>query len=629
VRILPKGQTSATMEPQTPTRNPQIRPPNPFTPFEKEHVEQSIPQRFEQQVRAHGAGLAIHADHGSASFAGLNRMANALAHRILSRRGAGAEPIALLFDHGTEVVASILGVLKTGKFYVVLDASYPRERLRYLLADSGAKLIVADSNNLELARELSDEETGIVSFADHTECPSDANLDIYPSPSELAMIIYTSGSTGRPKGVMHTHRNVLADTGNVTNELGISEHDRWLWHTSVGFAGSVRTIFSALLNGSAVYPFDSKRKGFAQLPEWLLRHEITIFRTVPTTFRSFMATLPERLLFPAVRILSMGGEPLFRADLDTFNRHFLPHCVLVHPFGPTECMAVCWKVIPHGGQIAGNKVPIGYTLKDKEVLLIDEARRQVNDGQIGEIAVKSRYLSPGYWRDPDRTDAAFVRDELGDGERVYLTGDLGKRSSDGCLTHIGRRDFQVKIRGFRIEVSEIETALRDMDGIGDAVVVGRPNHSGDTRLIAYFVPTTRPAMTVTQIRENLARSVPDYMIPSIFVAMDALPQTPSGKTDRLHLPAVEGTRPEMAIPFTPPGTRIEEALAQIWAEVLGLDRLGIHDNFFELGGDSLMAMRLIARIKEILRVDLPVPALFDSPTVAQTANTISRIGSAS
>ena len=272
------------MQAQNPTRNPPIRPLDPFTPFAEEHIEQSIPQRFEQQVRTHGEGVAIHSDHGPESYADLNQIANRLARRILSCRGAGAEPIALLFDHGAEVVASILGVLKTGKFYVVLDASYPLERLEYFLADSDSRLIVADSKDLELARKLSGEGTEILDFGDRIECPSDANLDISPSPSDLAMIIYTSGSTGRPKGVMHTHRNVLADTATLTNEWGISSHDRWLWHTSVGFAGSARTIFGALLNGSAVYPFDSKRKGFAQLPEWVLRHEITIFELCPRRF---------------------------------------------------------------------------------------------------------------------------------------------------------------------------------------------------------------------------------------------------------------------------------------------------------------------------------------------------------
>jgi len=289
---------------------------------------------------------------------------------------------------------------------------------------------------------------------------------------------------------------------------------------------------------------------------------------------------------------------------------------------------VCWTVLRHGQQIPGAKVPIGFALDGKGVLLLDESRRPVEDGEIGEIAVVSRDLSPGYWRDPEQTRAVFLDDEQGRGERIYLTGDLGTRARDGGLTHLGRRDYQVKIRGFRIEVAEIETALREINGVADAVVVGRPSPSGDVRLIAYFVPATNPAIAVTLLREVLAQRLPDYMIPSIFIAMDALPQTATGKTDRLRLPDVDRVRPEMTVPFTPPNSDIEAALTQIWADVIGLDRLGIHDNLFELGGDSLMATRIVARVKTALQVELPLQALFDSPTVAQTASIISRMETA-
>ncbi|HEX5216627.1 MAG TPA: non-ribosomal peptide synthetase [Vicinamibacterales bacterium] len=588
----------------------------------------SIPRLFEQQARAHGERVAIHCDRGSTTYADLNRTANALARRILGRQGAGAEPTALLFAHGAEIVAAMLAVLKAGKFYVVLDASYPRERLRQLLSDSGATLIVSGADHLDLAVELAGDAAGVLDCTHRGDERDDDIREIDPLPDDLAMIIYTSGSTGRPKGVMHTHATVLADIRNVSRELSITEHDRWLWQTSVAFGGSARTLFGALLNGSAIYPFDSKKKGFAPLPDWLQRHEITIFRTVPTAFRNFMATLPGGLTFAAVRIVSMGGEPLFRPDVEAFNRHFPPHCVLVHPFGPTETMLVCWTVLRHGQQIPGAKVPIGFTLDGKRVLLLDESRRPVEDGEIGEIAVVSRDLSPGYWRDVEQTRAVFLDDEHGRGERIYLTGDLGMRSSDGTLTHLGRRDHQVKIRGFRIEVAEIETALREIDGIEDVVVVGRASPSGDMRLVAYFVPATSPAIAVTQLREALARRLPDYMIPSIFTALDALPQTATGKTDRLRLPPADRARPEMSVPFTPWTSDIEAALTRIWADVLGLDRLGIHDNLFELGGDSLMATRIVARVKTAFQVDLPLRALFDSPTVAQTANLISRMESA-
>ena len=600
----------------------------PFTPLTEEDIGRSIVERFHQVVGAHGDRLAIQSDDARVTFAELNRIATSLAHRILSHLGPGPEPVALLFDRGADVVAAILAVLESGKFYVILDPQNPRERLRHLITDSQSRLIVAPSVHLGLARELSDQTAATLEFSGDFESAFHTRLDIQPTADDLAVLIYTSGSSGRPKGVMHTHRTVLADTSLVTNELKISSDDRFIWHTSVSFGGSARTIYSAVLNGSALVPFDSKRQGLAQLSDWLIRHEITIFRSVPTTFRSFMATLDDDVVFPAVRILSMGGEPLFRADVENFNRHFLPHCVLVHPFGPTETMMVCWSVTPNGQPATGHKVSIGYPLRDKKVLLLDEDRQPVPDGQIGEIAVKSRYLSPGYWRDPDRTSAVFLSDPSGGSERTYLTGDLGLRSQDGALVHVGRRDFQVKIRGFRVEVAEIETAIRDIDGIADAVVAGRQTGESESRLVAYFVPTSKPVLTVAGIRERLARSLPDYMIPSAFVAMAALPQTATGKTDRLRLPDVERTRPEMEAPFTAPGTPIEATLAGLWTEALAIDRVGIHDDFFELGGDSLTAMLLIVRIKATLAVDLPLEKLLSDRTVSKVAGTIDELRSA-
>ena len=608
------------------TENPiprwQIKPMDPFIRFKDEEIEQSIPERFEQQVRAYGERLAIKSHNASFTFHDLNQAANGLARRIISRRGDQVEPIALLFDHGAAVLAAMLGVLKTGKFYLVLDASYPRDRLMYMLEDSGARLIVADNRNLALAQDLCHRTIEIVNFDTPSENPSNLDLGTYPSPGALAVILYTSGSTGRPKGVMHTHRNILADVRNLTNEWCVSVHDRWILHTSVSFANSVRTIYGALLNGASVYPYDIKKKGFGRLSSWLLSNEITILRSVPTTFRDFMSTVPEGQKFPAVRVLSVGGEPMLRSDLDYFNRHFLPHCVLVHALGPTECLTVCWVCIPHGTRIAESKLPIGYPLKDKDVLLLDERGRELAEGEVGEIAVKSRYISPGYWRDPDRTKSVFLPDPLGTDKQIYLTGDSGMRLKGGCLVHIGRRDFQEKIRGFRVDVSEIEAALRDIDGIEDAVVVGREDNSDEKRLVAYFVPKTRPAITVTQIRQSLSRVLPDYMIPAGFVSLDAIPKTPNGKTDRLNLPLPPRERPELEAPFASPKTFADKELAQIWAEALGIEEVGINDNFFELGGNSLLAARLFVEIERRFGRSIPLSNILRAPTIEQLARLI-------
>ncbi len=602
-----------------------VRATGDFQAFANIEIEQSIPQRFEQQVRAYGDRVAIKSDREIYTFASLNRIANRLAREILSRRNESAEPIALLFDHGAPVLVALMAVLKSGKFYVVLDAGYPPDRLEYMLRDSGARLIVTDPDNFAFARQLGGETVDVINFANLTLDLPDNDLAVYPTPDSLALLLYTSGSTGQPKGVMHTHQNVLVDVRNLTNGWCVTEQDRWLLHTSVSFANSVRTIYSSLLNGGAVYPYDLKQKGFGDLPNWLLSNEITILRTVPTTFRDFIGTLEKDLKFPAVRVLSVGGEPLLRADLDYFNQHFLPHCVLSHALGPTECLTVCWALIPHGAQITDSKLPIGYSLPDKDLLVLNDAGQEIGPGQVGQLAVKSRYISLGYWRDPERTNTVFLPDPEGSNARIYLTGDLGVQEPDGCLTHVGREDFQVKIRGFRIDVAEVEIALRAIEGIDNAVVVGHHDGTSAQRLVADFVATTHPPITVTTLRQSLARVLPDYMVPSVFVAMDAIPQTPNGKTDRLRLPLPSRARPVLENPLVSPRTAIESEVAAIWAEVLGLDQVGVHDNFFELGGDSLLATRIIARVMQSLKVNIPIRSLLESPSVALMTKLLLRL----
>jgi amino acid adenylation domain-containing protein len=605
------------MNTQHSLRLAKVAPVCPYTVFTDDEIEQSIPERFEKQVHLCGDRLAIVSDKASFTYDGLNQTANRLARKIRDIRGDAIEAVALMFEHDAGVLAAMLGVLKAGKFYLVLDPSYPKDRLAYMLADSGAELVITDSKNLPTVAQLSDGRKEIINLDNLEETLSKENLGLKISPGALAMLLYTSGSTGQPKGVMHSHRNVLVEVRNLTNAWCISKHDRWLLYTSMSFANSVRTIYGGFLNGSAIFPYDLKEKGFGDLARWLNSNRITIMRSLPTTFRNFMATLPPELTFPDMRILAVGGEPMPGSDIDYFNRHFCPSCVLVHGLGPTECFMVSWNYCPHGSRVEESKLPIGYALQDKEVVLLDDSGREVALGEVGEICVKSRYISLGYWRDIERTNAVFRPD--GNGAQIYRTGDLGVRDQNGCLTHVGRADFQLKIRGFRIEVSEIEAALRAIDGIVDAVVVGRDDAAGEMRLIAYFVPTSHPVITVTKIRKHLVQVLPDYMIPALFVAIDEIPKTPNGKIDRLHLPSVSGERPSLEVPFAPAATNTEEVLSQIWSEVLGLDRLGIHDDFFELGGDSLMATRIINRVFQAFKLEVSIKVLFDAPTVAGMA----------
>jgi amino acid adenylation domain-containing protein len=589
--------------------------------FDDAAIGQSIPERFEEQARAHANRQAIRWPSGRYDYADLNATANRLAHAILARRRVSTDPIALMFDHGGDVIAAMLAVLKASACYVVLDPSYPRERLTYMLNDSGASIIVASGSHLELARALARDHVEVIPFDSADDRYSDANPGVYPRPDDLAMLIYTSGSTGQPKAVMHSHQNVLVDVRNYTRGWSVTPVDRWLLATSMGFAHSVRSIYGALLNGAGLFPFDPKGGGFTALAVWVRDHAITLFRVLPTFFRHFTASLPPDEMFSSVRVLSLGGEHMLQADLAAFNRHFAPHCVLAHAFGPTECLTVSWALVAHGTPVNAGRVPIGRSLPDKDVTLVDESRRDVPDGEVGEVAVTSRYLALGYWRAPERTAAAFRDSPTGGVERTYFTGDMARRGPDGVLWHVGRRDFQVKIRGFRVEVAEVENALRGVTGIDDVVVVGRPNERGEQRLVAYFVPTSTPAVPGRVIREALARSLPDYMLPSTFVALEVLPLTPHGKIDRLGLPlAPAGVDDRVATVEAP--TPIETDLIRLCADVLGLDMVNVEDGWLDLGGDSLQAAQVEAGVAAQHGITLPAGTVLRSRSIREVARTV-------
>jgi non-ribosomal peptide synthetase component F/acyl carrier protein len=296
--------------------------------------------------------------------------------------------------------------------------------------------------------------------------------------------------------------------------------------------------------------------------------------------------------------------------------------VFIHGYGATETGPVLNYFVDTKMRLPDNKVPLGYVAEDTEVLLFDENDEEVGDDRTGEIAVKSRYLASGYWRQPELTQAVFQLDPSGGEARIYHTGDLGRRLPDGCLEHLGRKDWQVKIRGHRIEVVEVERALLEIPAVAEAVVMSWEFQERDTRLVAYFVPAKDSGITVNEVRHFLQAKLPGYMVPSTFVRLHALPLTPTGKIDRRALPSANQARPMIEEPFVAPRTPVEQQVATSWSDLLGLERVGIHDNFFELGGHSLLATQLISRLCEAMRVEVSLLSFFETPTVAGLANSI-------
>jgi len=598
-----------------------VRPTNPFVEFKKEEIEQSIPSRFEQMVERNPNRLAVKDKSGAFTYQELNQAANRIAHAILDQRGEGKEPIALLFEQSAQAIVAILGVLKAGNFYVPLEPMEPWNRLSGMLDDAQVKIIVTNSKNLPISNSLASSSLKIICMDDLHSRLSPQNPDFPISSEGLAYTFYTSGSTGRPKGVMDTHRNVLHNVFRYTDTLHIDQNDRLSLLQSIAFSGTVSSVFSALLNGASVFPLDLPSHGIPHLADWLIQEKITIYHSVPSLFRNLTMRSHR---FPDLRLIRLEGDQAFSQDFEIYQKYFSLDCILVNGLGATECGLVRQNFLNQNSPAPSGALPVGYPVDDMEILLLGDSGQEVDPNRIGEIAVKSLYLSPGYWRQPELTNAAFLPTSEEGGKRIYLTGDLGCMSPDGCLVYLGRKDFRFKVRGHRVEVAEVELALLEIDTIQEAVVIAREDRYHDQRLVAYIVPSQGHSPKVGTLRQELVPKFPNYMIPSAFVMLDELPLTPTGKVDRRALSDPGNERPELDASFLAPRTIIEEKVSKIWAEVLGLEQVGINDPFLELGGDSLRATQVINRILDKFHVEISITILFEAPTVAEMSAIIAQ-----
>jgi acyl carrier protein len=352
----------------------------------------------------------------------------------------------------------------------------------------------------------------------------------------------------------------------------------------------------------------------------LVREKITLFST--GRIRDVVRRLDENRGFDSVRLVSFGGEVVHSRDVELYRKVFPTHCLIGVWFSSTETGNVTQFLMDRDTHIRGEIVPVGYPANDIEIILIDEAGGPVANGEAGEIAVKSRYLSPGYWRRPELTKERFLLDLHDRQKRIYLTGDIGRIDADGCLFYLGRKDDQVKIRGYRVEIAEIEAALHKLDSVQKAFVSVREKGVAEKALVAYVVPAQRQRPTTTYLKTALAETLPEYMIPSVFIMQEHLPLTTTGKVDRKALSDPGNSRPELETPFVAPRTSVEIQLMEIWGNVLCLDQIGVNDNFVDLGGHSLAAMRVVCQVIEKLQLEIPLASLFQAPTVAEMAAVI-------
>lgn len=572
------------------------------------------------------AALRFEAD--CLSYAELNAKANRLAHELIGR-GVGPEVlVGVCLERSLEMVVALLAILKAGGAYVPLDPDYPAERLRFMLADCEPRLLIGRQSLCRAWPEpaLAGVRKLLLDDAD-TEAAIALRSDVNPdaaamglAPVNLAYVIYTSGSTGQPKGAMNQHDAVVNRLLWAQDQYRLTAGDKVMQKTPFSFDVSVWEFFLPLLAGAELVL--ARPKGH-QEPDYLQDlievAGVTTLHFVPSMLQAFLPGL-DAAKCRSLRQVLCSGEALPAALTARFHEA-LPNVALHNLYGPTEAAVdvTAWPC----QQDDGATPPIGRPIANTRLYILDSALQPVPLGVIGEIYIGGIAVGRGYCRKPALSAERFLPDPFAAGARLYKTGDLGRWRADGGIDYLGRNDFQVKLRGFRIELGEIESRLAACDGVGEAVVVVRSDHSGDKRLVAYLTSRSGGELSIGELRQQLAADLPDYMLPAAFVLLPSLPLNANGKLDRSALPAPE-TETLLGREYHAPQGEVETALAEIWQDLLELKRVGRNDHFFELGGHSLLALTLVERLRQ-RGWNLPAREVFVKPLLADLAGGISDV----
>jgi aspartate racemase len=580
--------------------------------------DRCLHELFEEQVEHAPEATAVVFEDQRMTYRELNERANQLAHH-LRKLGVGAETlVGLYLERSAEYAVCTLGILKAGGAYVPLDMDYPLERLQFLLGDCGAPVVLTAQplpKGLELRGitivDLVAEDVLIKSCSKN-------NLDRLDAADNLAYVIYTSGSTGQPKGTTIPHRAVV----RLVRGQDYSEFDsrqRFLLLASTSFDASTFELWGALLNGATCVIFPERLPDFESLGKAIRQHSVTCLWLTAGLFNQIIDLQPS-VLETVTHVLT-GGEalsvPHVKKAMDLF-----PTLRLTNGYGPTECTTFTTTyAIRKGETFPTGSVPIGRPLANTRCYLLDAQLQPVPVGVPAELYVGGDGLASGYLNRPELTKERFVTDPFSHDPkaRLYRTGDRCRWLPDGNIEYLGRLDHQVKVRGFRIELGEIEAVLGGHPAVREAVAVAREDVPGDKRLVAYVTARDRGPLKLSELRGLLQTKLPEYMVPSAFVTLERFPLTPNGKVDRKALPPPELGQVAAERGFVAPRTSLEEALAGIWRDVLGLKQVGVHDNFFDLGGHSLLAIRVQARTESQLARKVPLAAFIQTPTIAEIA----------
>jgi amino acid adenylation domain-containing protein len=584
--------------------------------FDRSEIEQSVGARLHRLAEQLPRQESIRCGSDSISYSELDSASDRVARHLLTVRGPAPEPVAVLIEQGIPSLTAILGILKAGKSFSILPPQFPQDRLSAIWNDLQQPPLLTNNRHRDLALTFSRDPGLVLDFEAATASRDSTALPVV-SPDALGAIVYTSATTGDPKGVMMSHRMIL-HTGWQNGDLyRIAPGDRLAYISAYGFGAAITACFAAILNGATLCFPAEKTDHLRSILSWLRKNNISIFSL--TTFGLFRQQVSSREIsripLPDLRLVLLGGEDLYPPDLGVFWRIFPEHTALSYRLAGSETMLMRENRIAHQTLLPAGKIPVGQAVPDKELLLVDEDHHPVPDGQIGEIAIRTRFLASGYWRKPELYAEKFQSDPARPDVKIYLSGDVGRLAPDGQLEYLGRQDNVVKVRGFGIRLEDVERAVQLLAGIEECSAAALSLPSGDKQLAAYIVQAPGASLAVEDLRHELANTLPRFMIPSVFIFLDRLPRTATGKVDRSKLPQPDTTRPALRTPYVPPATDLEKKLCAEWADLLRIDSVGIHDNFFDLGGDSLLALHLSFRMEDQFKQPIP-PTFFTLPTVA-------------
>jgi amino acid adenylation domain-containing protein len=578
-----------------------------------------VPQLVAKQANAVPEATALVAGGQILTYGELNKRANQLAHYLQQLGVRSDTPVGICVERSLDMVVGLLGILKAGGAYVPMDPSYPPERLSFMIEDAQVPILLTQQHLTE--RFASDKVRIICLNSDRATLMQQPVVDPTSTSTiaNLAYVIYTSGSTGQPKGVQITHDNLLNLVFWHQRAFNITSSDRATQVASPAFDATGWELWPYLTAGASVYlPDENIRAVPASLRDWLVSQGITI-TFLPTPLAESIMTL-EWPTTTSLRYLLTGADTLHHYPPSTLS------FALINNYGPTEATVVTTsgRVLPTSH--AETAPTIGRPIDNMQAYILDEQLHQVPIGTPGELYIAGTGLARGYLNRPELTAERFIRDPFSDepDARLYKTGDLARWLPDGQIAFMGRNDDQIKIRGYRIEPGEIATAINEHPAVQMSIIIAREDTPGDRHLVAYIVPVPGSQISDKSLRDVLATRLPDYMIPAVFVRLEAFPLTANGKVDRVALPVPDTTHIIRGGDTLVPCTPLEKWLADIMTALLGLEQIGLDENFFMLGGHSLMGTQIIMRVSSEIGVDLPLRALFEAPTIRGLSAEIER-----